>query len=502
MSTVFNKELSPWEKKPSFFRNVRFGYLEDIQKNIDAIKEGVRTQNESWLKSAGSAFVYPDRVSEALDFFEIDETHIAEGISGLKASFEWGISDVLWLIEQQRKEFRQLMKDNAPDQNATSEKLRSNAQNAYSKGWFEEALKDFLKVEKRESADFSVYVSIGMIYLFHQINKDRAFDYFMKAEKWIKSKSSFYSSFALIYLALIKRDLGQMEEAENFSKTAVAQSPNFSAAIYQNALHNAILGHQEMSIKMLQKAGHLDPRYFLKALSDDAFKPLGKKINAIIEDTKKQKRNATKKAYQQITEVVNEIHQLTNEFNEKYRSKPISLDKETLSVIESGLEEFKISLSNDTLMGYSFIDQLLGNSNFSRMVKQAHKKVYNNIMAKRKEFIKPFEQKIQQVRSRCNLLSSEHASGMGQMILALFYVFFGACGAVIAAFIHASLPSAIVGAIGGFTMGLLIQFCIKRYGDTYEIDYSGYDTYNEIEAFLANLRNIEKKLPTSTAQSI
>ena len=502
MTSVFNKELSPWEKKPSFFRNVRFGYLEDIQKNIDALKDGIHTQNEVWLKSAGSAFVHPDRMPEALNFFQIDEADITEGVSGLKASFEWGISDVLWLIEQQGKELQNLIMEHAKNENATSAKLRSNAQNAYSKGWFEEALKDFLKVEKRESADFSVFVSIGMIYLFHQVNKERAFDYFQKAEKWIKSKSSFYLSFALIYLGLIQRDLGKMEEAENLSKTAVDHSPNFSVAIYQNALHNAILGREERALKMLKKAGNLDPRYFLKALSDEAFKPFAGKINKIIEETKKLKRSAIEKTYRQITEVVNEIHQLTREFNEKYKSKPISIDKETLTVIEGGLEEFKISLSNDTLMGYAFIDQLIGNSNFSRMVKRAHKKVYNNIMAKRKEFIKPFEQKIQQVRSRCNLFSSENGSGMGQTIVALFYVFFGACGAVIASFVNASLPSAIVGAIGGFAFGLGIQFCIKRYGDTYEIDYSVYDTYNEIESFLVNLKNLEKKLPKSSVQTI
>ena len=498
MTTVFNKELSPWEKKPAFFRNVRFGYLEDIQKNIDALKEGIQTQNEAWLKSASTAFIHPDRRSEAQEFFQIDETDIAQGISGLKASFEWGISDVLWLIEQQRKDFQQLIKDHLSNENATSAKLRSNSQMAYSKGWFEEALKDYLKVEKRESADFSVYTSIGMIYLFHLVNKERAFDYFQKAENWIKSKSSFYTSYALIYKALIKRDLGQMEEAEKLSKAAVAQSPNFSVAIYQSALHNAILGRQEVALKMLQKAGSQDPRYFLKALADNAFKPYSAKINGIIDETKKAKRAATEKAYTQITEVVNEIHQLTREFNEKYRSKAISIDKETLHIIEGGLEEFKKCLTNDTLMSYAFVDQLLGNSNFARMVRQAHKKVYNNVMAKRKEFIKPFELKIQQVRSRCNLLSSENSTGAGQTVIALFYIFFGACGAIIASFISHSIPAGIVGAIGGFILGLTIQFCIKRYGDTYEIDYSVYDTYNEIEAFLVNLRKIEKKLPVSS----
>ena len=495
MTGTYNKELSPWEKKPSIFKNVKFGYLENIHKNIEAIKEGIAIQNEAWLKSAKPSFVAKDQLQEAISYFEIDDSDISMGISGINASFEWGISDVLWLVEQQRSEFIQMMQKSNANGNPTAAKLKSNAQNAYSKGWFEESLKDYLKVEKRENAEFSVYASIAMIYLFHQVNKERALDYFTKAYNFVKSTSSFYASFALTFQALIKRDLGKLEEAEQVSKTAVGLSPDFSVAIYQNAQLNALLGKHDAAMKMLNKAATIDLRYLLKAMKDDAFKGHQDKIGSIIENMKNAKKSNSEKAYRQITEVINEIHHLTQQYNDRYRNKQITMDTETISTIERGLEDVANYLKADSLVAYAFIEGILFRSDFSRMVHQAHKKVYHNVMAQRKAFIKPFEQKIQQVRSRCNMLSSEHGNGIGQIILALFYLVFGAVGAIVASVVYPSIPASIIGAVVGFGIALIIQFCIKRYGETYEIDYSAYDTYNEIEFFLGNLRKIEKKLP-------
>jgi tetratricopeptide (TPR) repeat protein len=495
MTAIYNKELAPWEKKPAYFKNVRFGYMENIQNNFLQIKEGMAIQNETFLKSANSDFITPETRQEALSFLILDDESISEGISGIKASFEWGISDVLWLIEQQRSIFKNLM--NSLSKNASSNstaQFKISAQNAYSKGWFEEALKDYHKVEKRDEADFTVYTSLGIIYLFHLVNKERALEYFQKAGEWARNKSPFYTSYALLFQALIKRDLGEISEAESLTRAAMEKSPDFAAVVYENSLLNAMLDRQDAALQALNKAGALDPRYFLKALADPAFHSCKAKINALVVEAKIRKNQLAETAYRQIQEIMNDINDLTKQFNDKYHSSQISVDLDVVKGIGGGLEEIEKAIARNSLMDFVMVEKFIKHSEFTRLAQQAHKKIYHNIMAKRKEFTRPFEQKIEQVRKRCSLLSSENESGMGQIVLTVFYFGFGAAGAIAALMMTPGMASGIFGAILGFITALAIQFIIKRYGETYEIDYSGYEGYNEIESFVVNLKKIEKKL--------
>jgi len=495
MTTIYNKEISPWEKKSAYFKNVRFGYMENTNHNIENIMEGIRIQNESLFKVADPVFVHPETKPDALLLFGLNEDDIAQGVSGLKASFEWGISDVLWLLEQQKPIYRELMATLSKSENLSTAQFKINAQNAYSKGWFEEALKDYHKVEKREEADFTVYTSMGMIYLFHLVNKEKALEYFGKASEWARTRSLFYTSYALLFQVLIKKDLGANEEAETIAKAAVAKAPDFSTALYELALLSAMLDKTEEAMQSLGKAAAHDVRYYLKALSDPVFGKHKAKINSLIAESKRRKKELSEKISRQITEVMNDINSLTRQFNDKYRANQIAMDKEIVKGIGNGLEEIQKAITRDSLMDYALVEKTIRETQFSRLAHQAHKKIFHNVMAKRKEFTRPFEQKIEQVRKRCNLLSSENTSGSGQLVLTLFYFGLGAVGGGAAVMVRPGMSSGILGAILGFVFALVIQFLIKRYGETYEIDYSGYDGYSEIESFIIHLKKLEKKLP-------
>ena len=60
MGRTYLKEPAPWEQKSKYFRNVRSGYLENIQQNIDMLIEGARSLVEIRVKSAKSIFISPD----------------------------------------------------------------------------------------------------------------------------------------------------------------------------------------------------------------------------------------------------------------------------------------------------------------------------------------------------------------------------------------------------------------------------------------------------------
>jgi tetratricopeptide (TPR) repeat protein len=326
------------------------------------------------------------------------------------------------------------------------------------------------------------------------VNKERALEYFQKAAEWVKNKSPFYTSYALLFQALIKRDLDEIIDAEILTQEAVAKSPDFSVVLYENSFLNAMLGRQDAALQALNKAGAFDPRYFLKALGDPAFQPYKAKINALVAEAKTLKGRSVEGSYRQIQEIMNDINDLTKQFNDKYHSSQISVDRDVVKGIGGGLEELEKAMARNSLLDYVMVEKFLKHSEFTRLAQHAHKKIYHNIMAKRKEFTRPFEQKIAQVRKRCSLLSSENETGMGQMVLTLFYFGFGGVGAIAALLMTPGMASGIFGAILGFITALALQFIIKRYGETYEIDYSGYEGYNEIESFVVHLKKIEKKL--------
>lgn len=495
MGKIYLKELAPWEQKSKHFRNVRFGYLENIQQNVETALESIRIQTESWINSANHNYISSDIASDVLDLLTVDETRMAYGLIKLGPVFEWGISDVIWRFEQNSQYFKQVFAEISiqyKDQNI--KRLNQKAELGYQKGWFDEALKDFLKVEKRGGADFSVYISIGMIYLFHMINKNKALEYFEKAETAIKSKSNFYASYALMYQALIKRDMGLIEEAELLSKKAASISSTYAEVLYQNAQYNMMLGRTDNAIAMIKKTLSVDISYGLKIINEKDFKSLMPHINELFEDIIRVKKEEAILGYEKFKDVINEILDIQKRFNDTFRSKQFEFEPEIMRIIQNGFDEMDASLHRGSVMDLVLMDRLMKDSDFSRMTWHLYQKAHQHVMMKRKEFREPFEKKIQQVRNRCNMFTTDGNNRMGQLLVTLGYLLFGILGTISATSIKMSMPYGIIGAVVGFMIALTIQFIIKRYGETYDIDYTVYDTYNQTELFLKHLNKLKKQL--------
>ena len=115
------------------------------------------------------------------------------------------------------------------------------------------ALEIFTDIESQIKNDFSIYMSLGIISLFHKIDKNKALGYFDKAARYVRLHSDYYTNYALLYQALIKRDFGLIEEAEKCSSEAIKLSPGLTDAKYQNAQYNALLDRPEKAIPLLRK---------------------------------------------------------------------------------------------------------------------------------------------------------------------------------------------------------------------------------------------------------
>jgi tetratricopeptide (TPR) repeat protein len=186
----------------------------------------------------------------------------------------------VWQIEQNRAVLKTILEVLSAPLDTQAKELRKRAEEAYANGWFEDALQDFLESENKNRYDFSIHISIGMIHLFQKVDKNKALEYFDKAIKYARPKSKYHSSFALLYKALIMRDLGLINEAETCASEAVALSPDFAEALYQGAQYNALLGNPDKSIPLLKKAIELDVNYCEKTSGETDFK----KIQANIAD--------------------------------------------------------------------------------------------------------------------------------------------------------------------------------------------------------------------------
>jgi tetratricopeptide (TPR) repeat protein len=172
--------------------------------------------------------------------------------------------------------------------------LRDKAENTYASGKMDDALVYLTELEPNTVKDFSVCISLGIIYLFHKIDKKKALEYFEKAVKGAGSQFAYYASYALLYKALIKRDFGLIEEAEECTNKAIKLSPDLTEAMYQNAQYNALLNRPEKAVPLLKKAIKEDIIYCLKISGERDFNGIKPEITKLYEEIRNEKNGEVK----------------------------------------------------------------------------------------------------------------------------------------------------------------------------------------------------------------
>jgi tetratricopeptide (TPR) repeat protein len=309
--SLYINELAPWERKNEYYHNIQLG--KDVNTQTEVISRSSKAMIATQMASTNAIIASQDRIREGIDNLGYGTEKVEQGIYGLQAAFEWGISEVVWQIEQNRQELRNILEVLSAPLDTQAKELRKRAEEAYANGWFEDALEDFFESEKKNRYDFSIHISIGMIYLFHKTNKEKALEYFDKAIKYATPKSKYHTSLALLHKALIKRDFGLIEEAEACSGEAVELSPDFSEAIYQCAQYNALLNKPDKSILLLTKAINIDANYAVKVCNDESFDQLRPQINKILEEFRKIEGDKARNQYAITTKRVEKFDKLVNE---------------------------------------------------------------------------------------------------------------------------------------------------------------------------------------------
>ena len=343
------------------------------------------------LASTSAIIASQERISERVDNLSYGIEKVEQGIYGLQASFEWGISEVVWQIEQNREVLRDILQVLSAPLDTQAKELRKRAEEAYTNGWIDDALKDFLESEEKNRYDFSIHISLGMIYLFHKIDKEKALKYFDQAIKYAKPKSPYHTSYALLHKALIMRDIGQMEEAEKCTNEAIEISKNFSEAFYQNAQYNALLNRPQKAIPMLEKAIEYDINYCEKCHNEKDFDNIRDSIATLFEKLRKRKEDNVKVRFPKITERYNKIS----------------------SVVDLAKKEFDLKINDHGIhTNFNRIEKLIKRHSFRDYLEAS--RVIDEVTAKinklYKETQNEIDKKISSLRSKIRNIESSHES--------------------------------------------------------------------------------------------
>lgn len=415
----YSNGLAPWERKNAYYSVIQLG--KDVKTQTKTLSKQTEALIATQIASTSDIISSQERISEGIDNVAYGVEKVEEGIYGLKAAFEWGISEVVWQIEQNRGVLKGILAVLMAPLDTQAKELRRRAEDAYTNGWFEDALEDFLESEKKNKYDFSVHISIGMIYLFQKIDKEKALEYFDKAIKYAKPKSPYHASCALLYKALIKRDFGLIEEAERCADEAVKLCPDFAEALYQNAQYNAILNKPDKAIPLLRKAIEIDVNYCAKIYNENDFdkiRPYIDKLYVELRDVQKQK-STDENAY--LTRKLDDFYALIDEIKDQ-----VSFEIHDEEITKS------TKRSRELIGRNSYLDYLEANTLLSKLSVLIQKQ-YNEIKIQLEKLIQSHNAYISNIKTN----SIQKASNAGEkfkwiMILGVIIsVFLGLRGCLV-----------------------------------------------------------------------
>jgi tetratricopeptide (TPR) repeat protein len=389
--SAYHNELAPWERRNEYYLTIQLG--QNVKEQTKVLNKQTKALIASQLASTNAIIASQERINEGIDNVVYGIERVEQGMYGLQATFEWGISEVVWQIEQNREVLKSILEILMAPLDTQAKERRKRAEEAYSNNWIDDAEEEFLEAEKLNKFDFSIHISLGLIYLFKKIDKEKALSYFDKAIKYAQPKSAYYTSYALLHKSLIKFDIGDINAAEQGTSDAIDLSPDFTGALYQNAQYNAQLKNIDKSISNLEKAIRKDKYYCLKANSDSLFEPIREKVNSLFDRLKDEEKQKALISYDDISNKHNKAYTIINDLSKESFTDISSLVTEAKH-IDQQIREVKKRINRNSY--YDFLD--IKNS-FTPQLENSQRKVLSDLKQKVKSFVAGCEVSIKSARS-------------------------------------------------------------------------------------------------------
>ena len=283
-----SNNLAPFEKRIENWEVIhprRWIATTDRAKVADFLSAQTRKITEGQLKAADRVIVSQGRIADKIDDAILATRDIAEGLEELQATFEWGITELIWQIEQEREVLKNILKVLQAPLDTQAKELKKRAEYAYRNRWIDDAFQDFLESEKKNRYDFTIHQNLGNIYFFEKKNPEKALEYYNKAVKYATPKSSYYTSISLLHVGLVKYLQEDFQGAYEATSKAIELSPNLYEAHYQHAQYCVKLGKYDEAIKHLKKAiVEGDKYYWVKADSEKDFNVIKKQLHSLFKE--------------------------------------------------------------------------------------------------------------------------------------------------------------------------------------------------------------------------
>lgn len=275
-------DSEPFVGKSHYFSHIELG--KDAQTQIELIAQASRELLASRAIAADKIVVSHGRITDGLDYLSTSIDEVQAGFLGLNSIFEFGISEVVWQIEKNKKSLRNMLKVLMFHLSVPIKERRRRAETYYEHGFIDEAEEDLILSQELNEYDFTAYISLGMIYMFRKIDLDEAIYCFDKAAEYAKVKSTYYASFALMYKARILLEAKSLDNAKQCLEEAINLSPDLQELLYQLSIVEARLSNKEKAISLILKLLEFDIRYCLKVENEPAFNELKPELHEVYKE--------------------------------------------------------------------------------------------------------------------------------------------------------------------------------------------------------------------------
>lgn len=275
---IYLHELAPWEAEQQYLEVKSLSRsTREISSQLATISKKNRIEQ---IKTADAVIASQEKIEETIEkgFSEVSDKieqfnqAVNYSIYELKSSFEWGITEILWNIEQTNNYLHEILNVLKTPMATQAQEYKERGLLAFKNKWFDDSLAEFNKAQEINKYDFTIYFTVGLIYHFHFIDKNKAIINYKLALKYAEPNSNYYYSNILLHLALACSSIGNFSDAEKYTSEAIDAVEDFAEALYQNAQYNALLGNFSKTLYNLEKAISLDHDYIIKANKDSIFK--------------------------------------------------------------------------------------------------------------------------------------------------------------------------------------------------------------------------------------
>ncbi len=288
---MYNRSMN-WEaylNRYGFKDEVNHGFVRNTQPPITASLFTVPVSTLAMIASPQEIQAVLVR-SLAAPAYSVDPNTVT--LESLRSSFDWAMGSLLWKLELQRSGLQDLSNSLRPLSDRVMADTRRKAELAFQAGHYSEALTGLLECESKDYQDFSLHMTIGNIYLYHQrpANLEKARASYVVAARYAEPKTPRYACLAYLWASFAAYLQNDQESAIELAQKAINHAPQFLEARFSQARYAALAGQTAIALNDLEQAIRADRNYAIRAVTTSDFASMTPQIGALIERLRQDAR--------------------------------------------------------------------------------------------------------------------------------------------------------------------------------------------------------------------